>query len=423
MYNQSIGLSSPQAPTSTFFNHAAALLAWCLPVLLLTSRTMADLSVVVVTILFLIKSSVEKEWAWAQTTWLKWASLFIAYLLFVNTPLSMSPMNSLNYSLFFMRWPLFAVALSVWLLNSAQRQRHFLISLACVMLFIIVDTWLQYVTGLDSLGHTVFPNHRLTGPFPGPIIGIMLVRILFLLLCAVFVFKRLQSIHHRFFFVFSVLTIGMLTIFISGERMAFILCSAGMSMIALGFAFQSKRLRRPILLASISAVGLLGIATTQLPNLSERMLHNMLDKLQHFATSDYGIVFSAAWHAWQKNPIVGSGLHTYKQHCLQTGVLENTGFNCTHPHNLYLQIGTETGWLGILLFVCMIVSLYAYVIRPHVATKNWLSVALTFTMLSVSFWPLIGGISLLNNWVAALAWLGAGWALALVPTEKNEPLI
>ena len=45
--------------------------------------------------------------------------------------------------------------------------------------------------------------------------------------------------------------------------------------------------------------------------------------------------------------------------------------------------------------------------------KSWLLLTISSAILLLSFWPLIGGISLLNNWVAALVWLGVGWALTV----------
>jgi len=90
---------------------------------------------------------------------------------------------------------------------------------------------------------------------------------------------------------------------------------------------------------------------------------------------------------------------------------------CTHAHNLYLQLAAETGVTGVLLFTCMLGAIYWAALAPLMRDKRWLLAALSFSVLSVCFWPLIGGISLLNNWVAALAWLGVGWVLAMRNTR------
>jgi hypothetical protein len=73
--------------------------------------------------------------------------------------------------------------------------------------------------------------------------------------------------------------------------------------------------------------------------------------------------------------------------------------------------------------VALIVSIYDAAIVPILRIRAWYWVSLVFVILSVSFWPLIGGISILNNWVAALVWLGVGYALTVAErASSNNPL-
>jgi hypothetical protein len=104
---------------------------------------------------------------------------------------------------------------------------------------------------------------------------------------------------------------------------------------------------------------------------------------------------------------------SYKMVCEQMGLLTQWGMQCSHPHNLYLQIAAENGLIGLMLFVCMLGSLYFKSLYPLMLSKQWFVACLSFVVLSVCFWPLIGGISILNNGVAALVWLGVGWVLSI----------
>jgi O-antigen ligase len=406
------------------FDQFAYWLAWCLPITLLLSRTTADLSLIIVNVLFLWRCYTYQSWGWLRNPWVKWFLLFFAYLLLINVPNSLAVWDSFCYTLFFTRWPLFAVALSTWLLTNQVNQRHFLITLSIVICFICFDTWFQYIVGHDIFGYTPMMGEsdfkRLSGPYSKPMVGIMLLRCLFLGLFAHLVFSSLASNHRNFLFSLIILVVGILTILISGERMALILCIAGFCVVMFGFWLANTKLRLTILWTFILLVALLVYMAATQSGLSERMLHNLIEKLTYFPSSDYGVIFNAAWRAWQEHLFIGGGLHTYQQHCM---TLLPANFNCTHAHNLYLQLGNETGLIGLSLFSVMIVNIYITAIKPHCEQKNWLLATLSFSILSLSFWPLIGGISLLSNWVAALTWLGVGWVLTIAQqnTEQSNP--
>lgn len=405
------------------FDKLARVVAWALPFLLLFSRSLADFSVLAVGLLFLSKSYFSKDWSWLARRWVHFSILFWLFLLLVNTPLSQDVFDSFLHSLVFIRWPLFAAAISYWILVRQSNQRHLLISLSAVVVFIVMDTWLQYYLGQDVLGHLKHSADRLTGPFTKPIPGIMLLRVLFILLFASLVFKSFQKPIQQLSMTVCILMVGLLTIFITGERMAFLLCATGTSLMMFGLWLQHKNLRASILASFSLVLSLIVLVSLNMPEMAQRTIHSLIEKVQHFSSSDYGIVFNAAWAAWQQNFIIGSGFHTYKIACDSLGVLAQSGMSCTHAHNLYLQIGAETGLLGFVFFVAMVVSIYDAALVPLLRIRAWYWTALVFVLLSISFWPLIGGIGILNNWVASLVWLGVGYALTVaeMASSQNRP--
>ena len=399
-------------PARTLLASAALMLPWLLPVLLLLSRTTADITVLLVGSAFLFQSWKNKEWAWVKQPWIKLSLLFWGYLLSINTLNSIQPAETFTYALFFIRWPLFAAALAYWLLLKPCFRRHFILALLAVAAFIVADTWWQYLTGHDVLGHVKASATRLTGPFTKPIPGIMLLRIFFITLFAGLLFKALNSPKRLAAMVVAMLIMGLLTLFITGERMAMILMISGAVVLMLGLWWQYAVLKKALGLAVLLLMGLLITAVLLAPEMANRSVFSAWQKLAHFASSDYGHVFSAAWSAWKSHFWLGSGFHTYAAVCNSMGELARMGMQCSHPHNVYLQISAETGLLGLLLFCTLILRIYHAALAPLMQTRAWFIAALVFVVLSVNFWPLIGGISLLNNWVAALAWLGVAWALS-----------
>lgn len=398
------------------------LFLYLLPALLLFSRSIADITVVLVAITFLVFSYKNRHWDWIKQPWFLAFLLFNAYLVFVNLPLSNEPSESLKYVLTFIRWPLFAMALSYWVFNNTENRQCFLIGLLLTMFFIIADTFWQYIFDVDWFGIERFSETRLTGPFRSPIPGTMLLRLWFIALFAALlipVFK--QSVIRQLTFMIVVMGAGFVFTFLTGERMALILFSAGCAVVFIAMLLAYKQYKQKLML--MLALLVITLITTLFlsPEMFERSIVSIGSKLSTFAQSDYGSVFNAAWQVWQDNWWLGSGLHTYQTVCEQQQLLISSGLMCTHPHNLYLQLGAETGVVGLLLFLFMLYLLYKKVLDPLLAKRDWIQAVLSFSVLTVSFWPLTGGISVLSNWVAALVWLGIAWVLAISAADASEP--
>lgn len=389
-----------------------------LPFLLIFSRSIADLTVLVTGIIFLIISFLRKDWAWTKNTWFRLNILFWLYLLLINTPISIHPTESLAHAFFYLRWPLFAAALAYWLFIDEIRQRYFLITLAVVCVFVFFDTSLQYVTGQDLFGHLKASSTRLTGPFTRPIPGITMLRVLFLLLFLNIISHQLFSPIKRIFFTLAILCSGLLFMFITGERMALLLFFAGSILILVGLLMEQKVYRVKILVELLLITGFCIFFILLNPETAQRSIYSIYDKLLHFADSDYGMVFRAAISAWEQAPVLGHGFHSYKVVCEEMGILTQWGMQCSHPHNLYLQIAAECGLIGLVLFICIVVSLYFKAVYPLILSKQWFVLSLCFVVLSVSFSPFIVGISILNNGVAALVWLGVGWIISMSATTN-----
>ena len=115
-----------------------------LPFLLIFSRSIADITIVLISSLFLYKSFKEKNWEWVKNKWFIFVLIFWLYCIIINSYLSIAPLESLAYSIFFIRWPLFAIALAYWIFKDLKDLKRFLFSMTIVLIFIIFDTWWQF---------------------------------------------------------------------------------------------------------------------------------------------------------------------------------------------------------------------------------------------------------------------------------------
>ena len=192
---------------------------YLLPLLLIFSRSLADITIVLIGILFLYHSYKNIGWEWVKEKWFYFALIFSIYCLTVNSAMSIEPTETLAYSLFFIRWPIFAMALSYWILNDIKSLKKFFVSITIVLIFIIFDTWWQFLFDYDIFGFEKYSADRLTGPFKNnPHVGAWIAKLVLLPPMFLILYKKLKLQHYKnyltyiFFIVSSILFLSLIHI-------------------------------------------------------------------------------------------------------------------------------------------------------------------------------------------------------------------
>ena len=344
--------------------------------------------------------------------------------------MSIEPNETLAYSLFFIRWPIFAMALSYWILNDIQSLKKFFVSMTVVLFFIIFDTWWQFFFEQDIFGFEKFSADRLTGPLKKPHVGMWLAKLamlppLFLILYNKYKLKEQENYLIYSFFIIS--TMLLLSVFITGERMSLLLTLASFFILFMGFIFAKLfSFKKVTILFIISCIAIL-IFAYSFPDTTQRAFFSSIEKILNWKTSDYGIVWQSAYDVWMQSPIFGVGLHKYREACENLGIygmsyLQAIGPGvCFHPHNITLQLLSETGLIGFILFYLMVTVLAFTSLKFYYRERLWLSFALVFNIIFICFLPIASGTSFFANKYGAIIWLLIGVMLAVNRLfQKNE---
>ena len=394
---------------------------YLLPLLLIFSRSLADITIVLIGILFLYHSYKNIGWEWVREKWFCFALIFTIYCLTVNSAMSIEPTETLAYSLFFIRWPIFAMALSYWILNDIKSLKKFFVSLAVVLFFIIFDTWWQFVFDQDIFGFEKHSANRLTGPFTSPHVGMWLAKLamlppLFLILYNKYKLKEQENYLIYSFFIIS--TVLLLSVFITGERMSLLLTLASIFIVFMGFFFAKLfSFKKVTILLLISSIAILFFALS-FPDTTQRAYFSSIEKIINWRTSDYGLVWQSAYDVWMQSPVFGVGLHKYREACENLGIYGSSYLNaigsgvCFHPHNISLQLLSETGLVGFILFYTMVCFLTFSSLKTFYTKKLWLSFALVFNIIFTCFLPISSNTSFFANKYGAIIWLLIGVMLA-----------
>lgn len=391
-----------------------------LPLLIPFSRAVADITIILVSILFIIHCYINNEWKWIRLKWIRFAAIFWIYCLILVTPLSINTFDSFNYSIFFLRWPLFAIALCFWIFSERIAIKKFLYGILFVIIFLVADSWWQYFFQLDFFGNEKFSIDRLTGPFRRPYVGMWISK-LSLFIPFLFVIEKFdKNSIYKFFILFLII---FLTVFISGERMALILTFISIFIYTLGFYLNKYiSIKKMIILFFLILIVIAPFYFYD-PITFYRSFVSLIYKIQNWRNSDYGLVWESAYMVWMESPFFGSGFHSYREACESLGIygtVDNPigGGVCFHPHNITLELLSELGIFGFILFYIMIFFIFAE-FKMVLINKDYLLFSLYLSIFVGCFLPISSGMSIFSNKLASIIWLLIGFSLAFHNNSKN----
>jgi O-antigen ligase len=399
-------------------DHFASGLLIVLPALFIIGRAPADIAFSLIALLFLTRSAFGLGWDWLKTPWLRAALVFWGYLLVISA-FAISPEESYSRALPFLRFVLFAAALQHWLLVDKGTLRHFLLSLALVVSFVLLDCLYQYVTGVDIIGRTAQGPSRLTGPFANDVVGTFLAKVSLPLIGWWFAWSAKRG--HLSWTIGGLLALFIgLVILLSGERTALVSYVMGLGILVLSV----RAVRLPLTVIGLAGMIGLGAIIVSDDELHERFVSVTASDFQDFWNNRYGIIFVRAIEAWEESPITGVGLKNFRLTCegenfRHAGAIETWCFN--HPHTPYLEVLSETGVIGLALFLILIGLILKDILAGWKPSRpDFPLIAASAAALIMFLWPVMVSKSLIANWNAMLFWWAIGLALAIALPRQPQ---
>lgn len=245
------------------------------------------------------------------------------------------------------------LALLVALVESAHRQR-----LACwlsvVVMVWLLDSALQYGMGVDILGIPLTAEGRITGMFSDLHQGILMLAVLPV------IFAYWQSM--RPWLAWGLLVGVGVVVTLSGARgylyIYGLLLLLGLWRLRPGWKVCLAVLCLPLLVTLASSLLNPQLAKVKLQHTQaiSAVQQSTFDRLNH-ALSYRLNLWETGWHMWQAEPLTGIGSNQYKRAYAQYASRADDPFvkQPTHSHNIYVEWLAETGLVGGLGLVAIIV--------------------------------------------------------------------
>ncbi len=372
----------------------------------------------------------------------------IIFLLFFSLLATASGLKNLEYddlklaSIFHIRFVLLSVAIIYFfekIIKNKSLNSNFLNFFLIIFLFIIFDSIIQFLIGTNLFGQEI-QNHRVSGIFGNELVlGSFLLYALPLTLSLLLLFDfdiKKKQIYLVLFFSFY-----LIAIYISAGRTPIFLTILFLIII---FFFEKKF--RKIILKCLSIFVLFVICEANYEFGKTRLFHKVffitfIQITDHFyhppdnpnneATSqekkmnkkelsfknktknffDSLVVFSddhqnhylLALKLFKEKPFLGNGPKGFRNYCRNVKYDPPVGICSTHPHNLFFQILSELGLVGIFFYLLGIFFLVYKLINSFLFKKKSRNNSLFFIItigLLILIFPITPSGNFFNNWIS-----------------------
>ena len=318
--------------------------------------------------------------------------------------------------------------------------------LACI---IILDAYFQYFNPSkeDILGFKADEIHgeRLTSIFGNElIVGSILYYLFFTSLFFFIIFIKNKMKMYKFIsniIVIFIIIFYLAAVFLSGDRMPFIMTigtlfflffflknfklnlAAALIIFVIFFTFQLKNNnyffdRYNIFIKEVLPV--------------EKKIDNTVEK-RNFFDSQWGAHFLTGYEIFKNNLYFGIGLKQFKVEC-SSNAYENIDSNfrsgrcSSHPHNLYIEMLSETGIVSTLIFVSLIIYffirclkvLYNKKIKSYYNSYEYLMFICFFAMNVFTFFPIRSSGSFFSNFAGSLIWYNFSFLFIYLKYFENS---
>jgi O-antigen ligase len=295
------------------------------------------------------------------------------YILFFSFIVLIFPYENINFNisfqkyLSFLRYILMMLGIMMFLMENNEKERFFIIIQKTYIFFLVlitIDVLIEYIYGSNIFGYNSNYNGRIAS-FTNDELIIGYIYCFLALFTFFFIYKNTNN-----YFFFLIMISIILISFIIGERSNFIKLSfLIVFFIFINFIFFKKvKLKNIIFFISLIILFFLSLYhfTKNTPQGNklfyvDDLIISKKDKIVfnikgRFYQSNHAAHYITAYKIFLNYPIAGIGINNFhaeskKKKYEDKSISKTNQRASTHPHQLYLEILSETGVLGFLYFV------------------------------------------------------------------------
>ena len=359
--------------------------------------------------------------------------LFFLYILFTSlwNTIEINFLNSntknyyiLNKSLLFLRYLLLYLAVRLLIENKLINFKTVFFSYSIIVLFVSIDIIFQFFNSKDLFGFTSPYDHKNTGPFNDEAIaGGFIQRFSLFIFYTFIIFASFKSISTKIYLLSLVFFLISISIIFSGNRMPLILF-----FISIFFILITNKTLKKYIIQIFIFIFLISFITINSSSQLKAYYKTFFDQSKKIVSllsfritgigsdllygkrPNYIHEFDAGIGTFKLNKYIGGGIKSFRFNCpnrkIET-INERTTCNM-HPHNYYLEILTDLGIIGFLIFIAIIFLVLVKAYRVLLYSNNKYFFSPFFYIFLMEIFPIksSGSFFTTNNSVIIFLTLG-----------------
>lgn len=302
-------------------------------------------------------------------------------------------------------------------INNFKQIFSFIVLLLC--LFVIFDILVQHFFSKDIFGYQIMDGHgrRLSGPFGNEgIAGSFLGKFLFLGVLSI-IYTNFSSR-----LILIILLIGIPIVILTNERSISIMYSFSTLIFII---LNNNSLKKKIILISFILISVFTLITS-----NEKIQNHFINQpLEYFKDNHHKAHFLTAKEIYKDNIFLGSGIKSFREVCknIKYENINSKYFDnrcSTHPHNIYLEIISETGLVGFIFFIIMNLYILFFFVKNIfiLRNKNHIEILVIFCMFVILFWPLQTTGAFFSTWNGIFYWINLSFVFYLKSKSAIKPI-
>jgi O-antigen ligase len=395
-----------------------------LPIGLLVSSGVSELLSILIVIFYIIHLIFKKDYSLINNSYFKLLLILWIYLILNSLLLKSYEINEYSFrSIGFIKYILLIFAFAHYFKKS-ENIKLVLLFWSSIIFIVCFDIFFEHFSGKNILGfESMHPSRIISFLRKEHKIGHFMLGFSFLIISYLFLKSKNKSIIFLFF-CYLVFIILIVSIYLTGERSNAI--RASFCLIAF-FIFSEKKILKYksfFLIATLLTILVVSISSEKIMTRFNGQILNPIKEngiTRAFKDSEYGVLYYTGFSIFKSHLLLGVGNKNFRNECKKEEY-KNSGFKyserkCnTHPHQIYLELLSEHGFVGTIIILFIILSIVYKNIKIYKKKNNLIHLAsILFTL--QTFLPLIPSGSFFTSWSATIFWIN--FAIMIAVSQKD----